>query len=152
MVCYYHNISVIITGSSVVKLCFCKPKVPRSIPLLVKTFFFNFFSTSQGSRVRILTSFWIFTAACCRHLEYAKKFSTSSSATYNRWKLAHVGPNGEKLKKRDIFNTLVWTKFEKLFFFKHLSSKFEKYFQTNMYPFTVEKWLPKSTSFFSTSK
>ena len=139
-----------------VRLCFYEPGFPSSSPAWATNFFFDFFLLFMqilGVGVRIWPFFWIFTAARCRHLEYAKKISTSISATYNRWKLAHVGPNGEKLKKRDIFNTLVWTKFENLIFFKHLSSKFEKYFQTNMYLYQViEKWLPKSASFFSTSK
>ena len=42
------------------------------------------------------------------------------------------GTNGRKIEKSNIFNTLVWTKFENIIFFKHLSSKFEKYFQTNI--------------------
>ena len=128
-------------------------KCPGGSVDLAFRYFFAFFALAGGSGVQIPAEEAIFTAACCRHFECPQKCICTCFVTWARWNLAQFGPNGEKLKKRDIFNTLVWTKFENLIFFKHLSSKFEKYFQTNMYLYQViEKWLPKSASFFSSSK
>ena len=39
--------------AQVVAMFFCTPKVPRSIPVVSKKFFCNFFFASKGSRVRI---------------------------------------------------------------------------------------------------